>query len=117
MHPYATALLQACIILNQPESVRPIAAQRMLAIATDSRSPLARRIAIELLWLFPECRGFLAEAIGRDSSPSVWGLGTLPAIAGIEPGRAGSLAEEQPVNPAWGPLASKVQRTWMSVET
>ena len=117
MHPYAAVLLQACLILNQPETVRPIAAQRMLALATDSRSPLARRIAIELLWLLPECRGLLTEAIGRDSSSTVWGLGTLPAIAGIESGRVVSLAEERPVNPAWGPLASKVQRTWMSVET
>ena len=117
MHPYATVLLQARLMLQQPKKEHPTVVQRMLALATDSRSPLARRIAIELLWLVPECRGLLAEAISQDISPTVLGLGTLPAIAGFDPGWANSSAKEQSVDRTWGPLASEVQRTWMSVET
>ena len=117
LHPYAAVLLQACLMLQQPNEECPTVAQRMLALATDSRSPLARRIATELLWLRPGYRGPLAEAISQDTSPTVRGLASLPAIAEAQRERPNSLAEEQPVDRAWGPLASEVQRTWMSVET
>ena len=110
---------ERCLTPLVPEtSVQyPLGEKSGLALATDSRSPLARRIAIELLWLVPECRGLLAEAISRDISPTVLGLGTLPAVAGFDPGWANSSAKEQSVDRTWGPLASEVQRTWMSVET
>ncbi len=116
MHPYAMVLLYACLMLRQPKQDGLSVAPSLLSLATKSRSALARRIAIELLWLMPESRRLLEEAIGRDTSPTVRGLSTLVAIAGCEPRRAAWPAEGQPVDRSWGSLGSVVQRTWMRGE-
>ena len=102
MHPYAIILFQACLIKQQSKHDWLTITQRMQFLATNSRSPLARRIAIELLWLIPDMREFLARAVSMDSSPTVWGLGTLPAIEGITRGRAITLGEKQPFDDSWG---------------
>ena len=113
-HPYAMVLLYACLMLRQPKHESLSGAQSLLSLATDSRSALARRIAVELLWLMPENRPRLEEAVSRDPSPTVRGLLTLLAIARREPRRAAWLAEGQPVDGSWGSLGRAVQRTWIS---
>ena len=116
MHPYAMVLLHACLMLRQPKQQGLSVAQRLLSLATESRSALARRIAIELLWLMPENRRPLKEAMSRDTSPTVRGLSRLLAIASFEPSRAACLSEGQPVDRSWGLLGTTVQRTWMRGE-
>ena len=113
MHPYALVLLHACLMLRQPKREGLSGAQSLLSLATESRSALARRVAIELLWLMPENRPPLEELVSRDTSPTVRGLLTLLAIASCEPRRAAWLAEGQPVDRSWGSLGTAVQRTWM----
>lgn len=116
LHPYAMVLLYACLMLRQPRQEGLSVAPPLLSLATKSESALARRIAIELLWLMPESRPLLEEAIGRDTSPTVRGLSTLLAIARCEPRRAARLVEEQPVDRSWGSLGTVVRRTWMCGE-
>ena len=116
MHPYAIILLQACLIKQQSKHDWMTIAKRMEFLAINSRSPLARRIAIELLWMIPEKREFLARAVSMDTSPTVWGLGNLPAIKGTKQGQATILAEKRTFDDSWGGLGSKVSRTWMGRE-
>ena len=116
MHPYAMVLLHACLMLRQPKQASLSGAQSLLSLAIESRSALARRIAIELLWLMPENRPPLEEVVNRDTSPTVRGLLTLLAIARSEPRRAAWLAGAQPVDRSWGLLGTAVQRTWMRGE-
>ena len=114
MHPYAIVLLQACLMQSQSTHSSSVIVQQMLALTTHSKSPLARRVAIELLWLLPERRPILAKAVRQDTSLTVRGLNALPAIAGIETELSAPYAQKQPVDPTWGPLGSEVQRTWMN---
>ena len=116
MHPYATVLLHACLMLRQPKQAGLSGAQSLLSLAIESRSALARRIAIELLWLMPENRPPLEEVMSRDTSPTVRGLLTLLAIARSEPRCAAWLAGSQPVDRSWGSLGTAVQRTWLRGE-
>ena len=75
LHPYAQVLAQASLARDHNHHDR--ARRDLLNLASDSRSPLARRLAIESLWPFPGERALLAELIRRDSSPTVRGLATF----------------------------------------
>ncbi len=72
MHPYAQVLVHACLTRDNNHRYR--AACELLNLASDSPSPLARRLAIQTLWPFRGERQQLAEVIRRDSSPTVRGL-------------------------------------------
>lgn len=116
MHPYAMVLLHACLMLRQSKQPDLSGAQSLLSLATESRSALARRIAIELLWLMPENRIPLEKAVRRDPSPTVRGLSILLTNARCETRHGAWLAERQPADRFWGSLGSVVQRTWICGE-
>ena len=80
IHPYAMVLLNACLMSHRTNS-REELASRILPKLLDSYSPLARRFAIQLLWLIPGTRPRVRELISRDSSCTVRDLGRLPAVA------------------------------------
>lgn len=109
MHPYTSVLLHTCLMLAQPRVNRQ-ASQALLALANSGPSPLARRIAIELLWLIPQNRTDLSELILRDTSPTVRGLSLLPGIAG----QALDRAEEPVTDFSWHGVGSELRSTWIN---
>ena len=113
MHPYSTALLQACLMMGEAKTEWPKLVQQIISLARNSQSPFARRIAFELLWLMPEHRDFFAVAVKGDTSPTVWGLASLPAIDSTKTGPSAIVAHEWRCDPSWGRLGSEVNRTWM----
>ena len=113
MHPYTSVLLHACLMLGQPRPDRQ-ASEALLALASRGRSPLARRIAIELLWLIPQNRGDLVKLILRDTNPTVRGLSLLPAIAGAGLDQAEARGDERVTDPSWHGLGSEIRSTWMN---
>lgn len=83
LHPYATVLLHACLMPGQSESERLMSVQSMLLVATESRSPMARRVAMELLWLFPEQRARVSQLVAKDQSRTVRTLANLLGVQGL----------------------------------
>lgn len=112
IHPYTRVLLHACLMLRQ-QNEDCGAAEWLLPLSRTTRSPLARRIAIEVLWLMPEKRAQLAELIRKDSSQTVRGLAMLPAIAGHAAGKGAFGGEEQTVDTSWDGVGSELKSTWM----
>lgn len=113
MHPYAQVLLYACLVFRQrprdSTAVRPL-----LSLAREGASPLARRTAIELLWLIPEERRHLAELSREDASQTVGGLAMLPAIAGAAaPERFVDLHEATLADRVWHGLGSALRSAWL----
>lgn len=113
MHPYSIALIQGCLMMGEAKTEWPKLVQQTISLTKNSRSPFARRIAFELLWLIPDHRNLYAVAVKGDSSPTVWGLASLPAIDRTESGSATTVAQEWRCDPSWGRLGSEVNRTWM----
>lgn len=112
MHPYTRVLLHACLMLRQPNKEGD-AASWLLTLASNAQSPLARRMAIEVLWLIPERRPRMVELIRRDTSPTVRGLAMLPPITGCEVGRAACTFEGRAPDRTWNGVGSLLKSTWM----
>jgi len=82
IHPYTLSLVHACLAAAGPAEQYVAAAQdRLIPLATNSTSPMARRLAIRLLWLIPRNRATLAAQIAKDPSYTVCSLANLPAVA------------------------------------
>ena len=112
MHPYTRVLVHACLTLGQ-RGVDAGAAQLLLPLASSRHSSLARRIAIELLWLVPEHRAALAELVRRDASRTVRGLAMLPAITGQEVDGGVPADDERATGDLWHGAGSEVKLIWM----
>ena len=115
MHPYSIALIHACLMMGEAKTEWPKLLQQIVSLTRNTRSPFARRVAFELLWLMPDHRNLFSVAIKGDSSPTVWGLASLPAIDRTKTGSAANVAQEWEwrCDPSWGRLGSEVNRTWM----
>ena len=84
LHPYALVLLHACLMSGRPASERMASVQQILLVATKSRSPMARRVAMELLWLIPEQRPCVAQLAAKDASHTVRALVNMPGVRGLK---------------------------------
>ena len=82
LHPYARVLLHACLVFQSANN-RPAVARQMLSSVVDSPSPIARRLALELLWLIPGTRHLAQEHACRDKSYTVRGL-SIPFALGAD---------------------------------
>lgn len=111
-HPYTRVLLHACLLFRQQNKERDVA-HRLLQFIGSARSPIARRVGIEVLWLMPEERPRLVKLIRDDRSPTVRGLAMLPAIAGKAGGKGGCGEEERAVDRSWYGFGSELKSTWM----
>ena len=112
LHPYAQVLMHACQTFGRHSESGAV--KRLLALARQDESPLARRTAIEFLWLIPEERRQLAELARRDASPTVRGLSMLPAIAG--PAARERIADRHESTPgyrAWGCTGAVLRSAWL----
>ena len=114
LHPYAVVQLHACL-MSQQTNDRVAIARQIQSFVTDSNSPVARRFAIELLWLVPETRRIAAELISRDKSYTVRGLSVLSAIAERKSGSAVSLADNQSQTSILlsSPIGSELQHAFL----
>ena len=113
MHPYAQALLHACLVFRQRHRDGTVV-KRLLSFAGQCGSPFARRTVIELLWQISDERCHLAELARRDGSPTVRGLTMLPAIAGpTARGRTGDLHEGTPATGAWSDVGAALRSAWL----
>ena len=78
IHPYTLSLVHACLAAGRSAQQYAAAAQeRLLPLATDSTSPMARRLAIQLLWNIPRNRATLDAQIAKDPSYTVRSLSNL----------------------------------------
>ena len=113
LHPYAQVLLHAARTFGRSHRKRGDV-KRLLSLASTAGSPLARRIAIELLWLIPEERCHLAELTRLDASSTVRGLAMLPAIAGPAASEGvGGLRERGPSDRVWCGLGAALRSAWV----
>ena len=92
LHPYALVLLHACLMSGRSASERMTSVRTLLLVATESRSPMARRVAMELLWLIPELRPRVAQLVAEDASRTVRALVGMLCVRGPEYG---------PPHPRW----------------
>ncbi|MYF29645.1 MAG: RNA-directed DNA polymerase [Gammaproteobacteria bacterium] len=78
IHPYTLSLVHAFLAAGVSADQYAAADQeRLIPLATDSTSPMARRLAIQLLWLIPRKRAVLEAQIGNDPSYTVRSLANL----------------------------------------
>ena len=90
LHPYALALVNTCLVTWSEDHlalVRP----GLWALAANDRSPMARRVAIQLLWREHDNRAKLAERIARDPSYAVRDLAFLPHMPPVCANRANAI--------------------------
>lgn len=113
LHPYAQVLLHACLVFRQRHRDGS-AVSRLVSLARQGRSPLARRTAMELLWLIPEERRHLADLSREAASQAVRGLAVLPGIADAA-GRERILEMHEPTlaDRAWYGLGSALRSAWL----
>ena len=123
LHPYAQVLLHACLVFRQSQK-DDSALRRLVSLAREGASPLARRTAMVLLWLIPEERCRLTELSRKDASQTVRGLAMLPAIASTaNRERIGDLREGTQANPimhegtqtsrVWSGLGTALRSAWL----
>ena len=117
LHPYALVLLHACLMAQQPKHERSAIAKQIFPLLTDSRSPMARRIAIEFMWLIPEHRRLLVELTAKDTSHTVRGLAALPAMADGKSQHAYPPADNhsEPTVPFSGPMGFELREALLRV--
>ena len=72
-HPYAQVLLQACLVF-QCSNTQTTVAQRLLSSTRDLSSPMARRLALNLLWSIPETRNLAKDRAIVDDDYTVGAL-------------------------------------------
>ena len=82
IHPYTLSLVHACLAAAGPAEQYVAANEnRLIPLATNSTSPMARRLANQLLWLIPGNHATLRPQILNDPSYSVRSLANPRAIA------------------------------------
>ena len=79
-HPYTLSLANACLVDLVPTD-RNVTENQLFSLATNPTSPMARRLAVQILWRMPEHREVLARQIAKDPSHTVRSLANLPAVA------------------------------------
>ncbi|MYA60131.1 MAG: hypothetical protein F4X40_06190 [Chloroflexi bacterium] len=114
IHPYVRVLAHAYLILGHGK-VDADTAKSLLELARCRRSSLARRVAIELLWLIPEQRSAAAKLIQKDPSLTVRGLAFLPAMTRQEMEWGQQTEDGQMTDDPWRSIGAQLRLNWMNV--
>ena len=113
VHPYALVLLHACLMSGRSASDRIASVRPMLLVATESRSPMARRVALELLWLIPDQRPRVSQIVAEDASHTVRALAKMlgvrrPKFGHATPGTGAQAVSREPFPDAFAGMGSLV---------
>ena len=107
LHPYALGLVYACLVTLSEDHLAS-ATPGLWTLAANERSPMARRVAVQLLWRGHDNRAKLAERIAADPSYAVRDLSFLPDVP---PGYGSALATSTGACPTRHSPASRTAGT------